>query len=237
MPGSLEEGAAADCRPSSVTLIGGVDEVGVGCLAGPCIVVCLILPVPMDISRIAEVPKIKAWWPLEEVKDSKLTSEMERNALHRRLVAWVSAIGGGVGVGEAPVQMFNEHGHKYALDTATSDAVQAAIDDIGQRPRFLVVDGSVGVNGYPGLQRIEPKADKNYFVVAAASILAKIIRDERMMELDRQFPQYGWRTSKGYPTQMHRRALQDHGLSEHHRQKACGTVLRKHPPQRKPTGW
>ena len=238
MSGNKEEGVVAEFQKGLVTLIGGVDEAGVGCLAGPLVAVCLILPVPMLITRISEVPLIKEWWPLAGVMDSKLTTESYRKQFQKELVNWIDHVGGGVGVGVAPVSMFNESGHRFAQDFATGEAVRKASEDSGHRPAFLVVDGDRGVNGYPGLQRIEPKADANYFPVAAASMLAKIIRDAEMMNLDRDYPQYGWAFSKGYPTRDHRDALLRYGLSPQHREKPCNTVLHKHKdPPRRGKGW
>jgi ribonuclease HII len=89
------------------------------------------------------------------------------------------------------------------------------------------VDGNKGVDGYAGKQKIEPKADGNYWVVAAASILAKIIRDDLMIALGEQFPKYGWGKNKGYPTPDHKEALVELGLSTYHRQKASTTFLKK----------
>lgn len=238
MSGNQEGEVGDESQKDSVTLIGGVDEAGVGCLAGPLVAVCLILPVPMCITRISEVPLIKEWWPLKGVMDSKQTTEAYRREFQEELVNWIDKVGGGVGVGMAPVPMFNEHGHKFAQDFATGEAVRKASEDSGHRPAFLVVDGDRGVNGYPGLQRIEPKADATYFPVAAASILAKIIRDAEMLLLDKEYPQYGWSFSKGYPTRDHRDALLRYGLSPQHREKACHTVLYKHKdPPRRGKGW
>lgn len=84
-------------------------------------------------------------------------------------------------------------------------------------PQAIIVDG----NRFKPWRNIPyttiVKGDGKMMAIAAASILAKTYRDDCMMELARQFPQYGWEQNKGYPTKKHREAIKKYGLTEHHR--------------------
>lgn len=198
---------------------GGLDEVGTGALAGPAIAVCV------------KMPLAKGEWPLPEVKDSKLTTAIQRESIDKRLVQFIEQHRGGmIGVGVATVEMINEMGHQAALQAAYRQATKAVCAE--GYPALLVVDGSVGVDGYPRPQRVEPKADVNYFTVAAASIIAKLYRDDLMDEMHLQYPQYGWNTSKGYGTFAHLDALLAYGPCPLHREKAVRTALKKQQRQR-----
>ena len=85
------------------------------------------------------------------------------------------------------------------------------------RPEFILVDGN-RFYPYPGTPHLcVVKGDGKYASIAAASILAKTWRDEAMRKLDEAFPQYGWSVNKGYPTEAHREAIRQHGVSPWHR--------------------
>ena len=103
-----------------------------------------------------------------------------------------------------------------------------ALDQLKTRPEFLLIDGN-RFTPYQDLEHsCEIKGDGRFKSIAAASILAKTHRDEAMLKLAKDYPQYQWERNKGYPTQAHRQAIREHGASPWHRQSF--TLL---PPQLK----
>ncbi len=100
---------------------------------------------------------------------------------------------------------------------ASFQAMHIAISQLKQRPQLLLIDG----NRFIRYKRIPHqciiKGDGLYTSIAAASILAKTYRDEYMQKLHREFPHYGWFTNKGYGTDEHRKAIEEHGLCKYHR--------------------
>lgn len=193
-------------------VLAGIDEVGVGALCGPAVFVA----VKLDIDIAA--------WPLHYVRDSKQTTELQRENMDVLLAAFIEEHNGEIGIGIASVEDFNTLGHAKATRRAQGDAVRTICQS--GYPDLLVVDGPVGVDGYSKPQRCEPKADANYFIVALASILAKLYRDHEMLELAKQFPMYGWEHSKGYGTPEHLRALATYGPCIHHRTKATTKAMK-----------
>ncbi len=191
----------------------GLDEVGTGCLAGPIIAVAVQMDMVLDA------------WPMPEVKDSKKTTAAQRARNVESILRFIHDQGGVVGVGESTVEEINQLGHMPALQLAYKRAVREAT--LFQRPKLLIVDGDFGVDGYPGPQRIMPKADANNFLCAAASIIAKVYRDLDMDTLATQYPAYKWESNRGYGTKEHVEALHAYGLSPLHREKAAHTALRK----------
>ena len=191
----------------------GIDEVGTGCLAGPIVAVAVQMDMVLDS------------WPMPEVKDSKKTTALQRARNVESILQYIHGQGGIVGVGEATVEEINHLGHMPALQLAYKRAVREAT--LFARPKLLIVDGDFGVDGYPGPQRIMPKADANNFLCAAASIIAKVYRDLEMDDLSRQYPSYKWESNRGYGTKDHIAALSKFGLSPLHREKAAHTALRR----------
>jgi len=185
--------------------LAGVDEVGCGAVAGPIIAVCVAIEAPVTEGELA------GWWPVSEIRESKETTAAWRRAHKERVFAVIDELGARVGTGVSPAALINTIGHQTAWDRALTEATRQVREEV--RVDLLIVDGSRGVVGYPWRQRIEPKADENYFVVAAASLLAKIIRDDMMADMARLHPSYGWGENKGYATPEHQAAILAHGLS------------------------
>ncbi len=93
-----------------------------------------------------------------------------------------------------------------------------ALDQLSVKPTSLLIDGN-RFNAYTGIpHHCIIKGDGKYLSIAAASILAKTHRDEHMMQLTQQYPQYSWQSNKGYPTKAHREAIRQHGSCPYHRQ-------------------
>ena len=172
----------------------GCDEAGRGCLAGPVFAAAVILP--SDFSD-----------PL--LNDSKKLSEKERYGLRKmiqeRALAWAVA-----SVDQVEIDEIN-------ILNASIKAMHLAIRQLKTIPKFIIVDG----NRFKPFENIPHKTivkgDGKYASIAAASILAKTYRDDFMLLADKQFPNYSWIKNKGYPTAIHRRAIQQHGRCELHR--------------------
>jgi ribonuclease HII len=175
------------------TTVIGVDEVGRGAIAGP-VVVCA--------AAFDQIPDD------DEVRDSKLLTPRRRNSVAARLR--------GYGARWVVCEVWPELIDRINILEATRLAMAAAA-------RTLVVQGSVVVTDYVnpgdlGCRILSPKrADRDYFSVAAASIVAKVHRDRIMVDLGRQEPRWGWERNKGYGTVDHRRTLQNLGPGIIHR--------------------
>lgn len=200
----------------------GVDEVGNGCLAGPITAVAVALDVDMPFSRLCH------WHPLPQVRDSKKTTPTQRGRILPELMGYLIDQHASIGVCDVPVTVINEMGHTYALELAKREAVLQLLSDgpVG----LLIVDGSMGIGPLPMRYRVIPKADDTYWIVSAASIIAKCHRDAYMHMIAREHPQYGWDKNLGYAggakaVSTHVAALRKYGLTRYHRHKACRTVL------------
>ena len=178
---------------SGILLICGVDEAGRGPLAGPVSAAAVIL----DDAR-----------PIEGLADSKKLSEKQRDRLapiiRERALAWAVAY---AEVGE--IDQLN-------ILQATLLAMRRAVLALHTRPQQVLVDGLYcPQTGIPSQAIV--KGDSKIAAISAASILAKTARDELMLRLHEQYPQYGFDGHKGYPTAAHLAALREHGVSEVHR--------------------
>lgn len=172
--------------------IAGVDEAGRGPLAGPVFAAAVIL----DAKHI---PK--------GIDDSKKLSERVRENLYAEIVANALA-----GIGEASVEEIDRLNIRQATHLAMARAVKA----LRISPSFALVDG----NDAPALPcpcDTIVGGDAHSLSIAAASIIAKVARDRVMKTLDAEFPDYGWRSNKGYGTKNHLEALTRHGPCPHHR--------------------
>lgn len=173
--------------------VAGVDEAGRGPLAGPVVAAAVVLP------RRCR---------LEGLRDSKLLSERQREQVYARLLT--AAVDVGVGVVDAGV-----------IDTlnileATRLAMLQAIRHLTPAPDYLLLDAVV-LSGIAAEQRAVIKGDRLCLSIAAASIVAKVLRDRLMVRAHAQYPQYGFLAHKGYGTAEHLRQLQRYGPCALHR--------------------
>ncbi len=172
----------------------GCDEAGRGCLAGPLFAAAVILP-----EGFAH--------PL--LDDSKKMSEKNRYLLRdiiiRQAVAWAVAE-----IGPQEIDRIN-------ILNASFEGMTRAVEQLSVRPGLLLIDGNRFRPRLDIPYRCIVCGDGKYASIAAASVLAKTFRDDRMKELDREWPGYGWAANKGYPTAAHRKAIAALGLSPHHR--------------------
>jgi len=177
----------------------GVDEAGRGCLAGPVTGAAVILPPGFDVSGI---------------RDSKLLSPAKRNyfrqLIEEKAFAWA--------VGWATQEEIDE----INILQASLLAMKRAIDQLSPQPEHVLVDGRQLIPDLSIPQTAKIKADLYFTSVAAASILAKTHRDEYMVRIHDTFPEYNWKQNKGYPTQEHRSAVLNMGITIHHRRTFIG---------------
>lgn len=172
----------------------GCDEAGRGCLAGSVYAAAVILPDGYDNPSLNDSKQLSA------AKRKRLRDEIVRDAQ-----AW--AVG---------VVTPEEIDHINIL-RASILAMHRALERLRVMPEAIIVDGN----------RFQPyrdlpyttivKGDGKYQAIAAASILAKTFRDEYMERLAEEFPQYGWKSNKGYPTPQHREAIRQYGVTPYHR--------------------
>lgn len=172
----------------------GCDEAGRGCLAGAVFAAAVILP---------------ADFRNEMLNDSKKLTEKQRYEL--RKVVKAEALAWAVGVVEpAEIDAIN-------ILNASFLAMHRAVGQLKMRPQHLLVDGN-RFTPYPGIPHTTVvKGDGKYLSIAAASILAKTYRDDYMNRLAAEYPAYGWKKNKGYPTKKHREAIKAYGTTPYHR--------------------
>lgn len=172
----------------------GCDEAGRGCLAGSVFAAAVILP--PDFHH-----------PL--LNDSKQMSARNRDTLRaiieRESVAWA--------VAEIPAGRIDE----INILNASFEGMNTAIRQLSVAPQFIAVDGNRFRTQLTLPYACIVKGDGKYADIAAASVLAKTHRDEYMLRLAEEYPQYGWKKNKGYPTREHRLAIREYGLTPHHR--------------------
>ena len=190
-------------RRAGYRLVAGLDEVGRGSLAGPVVAAAVIL------DRNSRLPG---------VKDSKLLPEGKRRQLFGQIV--LSAIAYGFGVADAEVV------DRMNVYEATREAMRQAVAALSRPADALLID-AVHLPAVALPQRSLIHGDRRCLSIAAASILAKVYRDEMMKEFDSFFPGYRFRTNKGYPTRDHRLAIFSLGLSPLHRRSFS---VQKPPP-------
>lgn len=182
-------------------LIGGIDESGVSDIAGPLIASCVILP---------KVNLQKDDLRIFEVNDSKKIPEKYRRQ-HAEVI-WEVATA--IGIGEVTPEEVDYLGKHISITLAMKRAITACRRTGSRKtatPDFLIVDGTLPVNTQIPQKPIK-QADTKSLCVAAASIVAKVYRDEAMIALHRQYPFYDWISNKGYPCENHFRGLDKHGV-------------------------
>ena len=178
--------------------IAGIDEVGRGCWAGPVVAAAVVLP-----DRVLADPA-----PLAGVNDSKALTSAERERLAELVLAHASDHG----VGVVPAHVVDTHG----ILAATRLAMQLALLRLARPADALLID-AVRLEHWPCPQLALVKGDARCLSIAAASIVAKVARDQLMRALDRHIPGYGFAAHKGYGTSAHELALRARGLSPQHR--------------------
>ena len=172
----------------------GCDEAGRGCLAGSVYAAAVILPPDYENDLLNDYKKLTA------KKRYALREVIQRDAL-----AWAVGI------------VTPEEIDKINILNASFLAMHRALDQLSLRPEAVIVDG----NRFKPYQDLPfttiVKGDGKYLSIAAASVLAKTYRDDYMLSLAKEYPQYDWQSNMGYPTKKHRQAIRDHGITPYHR--------------------
>lgn len=172
----------------------GCDEAGRGCLAGAVYAAAVILPKDYENEMLNDSKK------LSEKKRYLLREQIERDALD-----WA--------VGVVTPQEIDE----INILNASFLAMHRALDQLKLRPEALLIDGNRFKAYHDTPHTTVVKGDGKYMSIAAASILAKTYRDDYMMQLHQEYPQYHWDSNKGYPAKAHRLAIREYGVTPYHR--------------------
>lgn len=189
-PGLTEERAFWNAGAEVVV---GIDEVGRGAWAGPLTLAAAVVPKDRRLNK---------------VRDSKMLTEDEREAMFDRVVDWVEAFG----VGHAsPAEC-----DRLGMSEAQKLAARRAITAVGLSVDAVILDGKWDFVGHPNTRRLV-KADAKCLSVAAASIIAKVTRDRLMRAEAESFPGFDFDTNKGYPCPRHKMAIQAYGPTSIHR--------------------
>jgi ribonuclease HII len=186
--------------------IAGVDEVGRGPLAGPVTAAAVVLDP-------AHLP--------EGLNDSKVLSARRREVLLQVIMDSAE-----VSVAHASVEEIDS----LNILRASHLAMERAVAALPHPPDHVLIDGNLIPRGLTLPAQAIVKGDARSLSIAAASIVAKITRDAIMWDLAQQYPGYGWETNAGYPSKSHRLALQDIGVTPHHRRsfKPVHNILYQH---------
>ena len=172
----------------------GCDEAGRGCLAGPVTAAAVILP-----KRFRH----------DVLNDSKKLTPKQRDILKDEIIesaiAWNVAFVGNIEIDELNILR------------ASIKAMHMAIEGLKKKPQFLLIDGNTFFPYKDLKHKTIVKGDSLFFSIAAASVLAKVFRDEFMINLHNEYPQYGWNENKGYATKDHREAILKYGITPYHR--------------------
>ena len=185
-------------RRQGYQAVAGIDEAGRGPLAGPVVAAAVILPEHFELPGL---------------NDSKQLSEKKRNELYPLI--YEQAIAVGIGVSRA------DEVDQVNILQATLKGMNRAVARLSVSPDFLLVDGITPV---PTLieQKTLKKGDSRSLSIAAASVVAKVVRDRIMVAYDRLFPEYGFAGHKGYGSQKHRDAVAKYGPCVCHRRSFAG---------------
>jgi ribonuclease HII len=180
-------------RERGFSLIGGVDEVGRGPLAGPVVAACVVAAEPLFIKGLNDSKQVRP----------ELRAEIAE-LVKMQAIAWA--------IGSACVAEID----RLNIYWASILAMERAITSLSFAPEYLITD-AVRIRSFVGPQEPLIHGDARCAVVAAASIVAKVHRDALMVDLDREDPRYGFALHKGYSTPHHLEALRKHGPCVHHR--------------------
>lgn len=188
-----------------IKTIAGVDEVGRGPLAGPVLAACVVLPQNWDIPGL---------------DDSKKLSEKKRNEMFRVITDKALA----VGIGMADNNVIDEINILNATKLAMKQAVLDAQNRLGGLIGHILVD-AVTIDGIDNPQTAIIKGDAKSISVAAASIIAKVTRDNMMRKYALEYPYYSFESNKGYGTKAHYAGIAEYGITPIHRKTFLKGIL------------
>ena len=186
----------------------GCDEAGRGPLAGSVFAAAVVLD-----ALLLERDEHREWLSL--LDDSKQLTDKQRQYLRPMIEQYAMAW--------AVVEVTAEEIDRINILNASITGMQRALDKLSITPQHIIVDGNKWRPYIPEGQVLEipartvVKGDGNYLSIAAASVLAKTYRDEYMLRLHEEYPQYHWDTNMGYPTKAHYEAIRQYGITPYHR--------------------
>lgn len=186
----------------------GCDEAGRGPLAGSVFAAAVVID-----PNLVEKEEHQEW--LAMLNDSKQLTDKQREYLRPLIEQHADAW--------AVVEVTAEEIDKINILNASIIGMQRALNRLTLRPQHIIVDGNKWKPYIPEGEVMEipartvVKGDGKYLSIAAASVLAKTYRDEYMMKLHQQYPQYHWDTNMGYPTKVHYEAIRQYGITPYHR--------------------
>ena len=198
--------------------VGGVDEVGRGCFAGPVVAACVVLTPNLYVQGVS-VDSVK-------IDDSKKLTKLQRE----RASEWIKKNALTWGIGEASASLINRIGLTKATEVSFRKAILVANERLGGNVDFLLIDAFY-IPYVRGLRRKNQIAivngDEISLSIAAASIIAKVYRDTLMEKIGsrRRYKKYGWGNSKGDGTKVHREAIIEYGITGYHRKKFVETFI------------
>lgn len=177
----------------NINYIGGTDEAGRGPLYGPVVAACVILPKDFE---------------LEGLNDSKKLTEKKRNTFYEYLIKNVT-----YGIGIVDAKEIDE----INIYEASRKAMKIAIENVRKQTKleYVLTDAMPIDLDIPVMPII--KGDAKSITIAAASVIAKVTRDKMLYEIDKKYPEYGFKNHKGYPTKKHLEAINEHGLIDGYR--------------------
>ncbi len=178
--------------------IAGIDEAGRGPLAGPVVSAAVLLPTSFPVSGVA---------------DSKKLTPRKRDYLYQEIYAYAVSVG--IGIVDS-----NEIDRTNILRAALL-SMAIAVENLNPQPDCLLIDGIFRISSNLP-QELIPKGDDRSISIAAASIVAKVTRDRLMERYHQDYPQFGFSSHKGYPTQAHKAAIQKFGYCPIHRKSFKG---------------
>lgn len=181
-----------------IKLIAGVDEVGRGPLVGPVVTAAVILPLN---------------YQLDGLTDSKKLTEKKRDIFYDIIMQ--DAVAVAIGIKD------NNVIDEVNIYEATKLAMVEAIDKLSVKPEHVLIDAMPLDISIPHTSII--KGDAKSLSIAAASVIAKVTRDQMLIELDKKYPMYNYKKNKGYPTKEHLEAINKYGINEYYR-KTYGPV-------------
>jgi ribonuclease HII len=175
------------------TAVGGIDEAGRGALAGPVVAACVVLD-PQDIPS--------------GILDSKKLTDKKRRSLYREIKGRARSVGIGL-AGPRIIEKIN-------IYNASALAMKRAVLNLDRQPDFLLID-AVKLYDISISSKSVFKGEDKSVSIAAASIIAKVYRDDLMISFSKRYPQYSFQAHKGYATETHRKALKMYGPTTIHR--------------------
>jgi ribonuclease HII len=180
---------------AGISPVAGVDEAGRGPCAGPLVIAAVILKDPF-------APE------LAQVRDSKEISESKREELFDVIM--------NIAISVSVIRVSVEEIDARGVHIANLDGMRRAVSGLSIEPAYVLTDG-YAIEGLAPPNVAVWKGDQVVTAISAASIIAKVTRDREMIELDKQYPQYGFAKHKGYITAAHTAALAEHGPCVEHR--------------------